>query len=399
MATPIFSTLGNERALASARRALDCYAGTEPGAAGTDRTHDGGPAVLAALAAGAGVAGQGLFDRVLQRWLAGLPDDSRYVGAFEGLAGFVAGLHAAGPLHERLRPLATLVGESLATWSTSGALHTDRVVWADYDLISGPAGVVLCLATADAAVGRAGPAAGHLAALCDRPDLRRLRLNDDGGDPRRSWNVGRVNTGLGHGVTGVAAALRVAVEALPGGERFAAPLRRVCDWLVRESYVDDNGMVCWPPAGLDGQPPSRHPTRRQAWCYGTPGIAWTLWDAGRVLADDRVQDFARQAMRSFCDVFDEGRHLDPEPVDATLGVCHGAAGTLAIADAFARHAALPSAAVLRERLGGYLLDRLTDVDELAVRDLSMLTGAGGILSVLLLDSAADRCWLNQLALR
>ncbi|MHC3388653.1 hypothetical protein ACLQ2E_04235 [Streptomyces lavendulocolor] len=43
-----------------------------------------------------------------------------------------------------------------------------------------------------------------------------------------------------------------------------------------------------------------------------------------------------------------------------LGLCHGAAGVLAVADALARHARLPAAAALAVRLRGRLLDRLPD---------------------------------------
>ncbi len=384
--------------LSAAGTALRRYARADSGHA-TDGTHDAGPALLAALTAQAGLEEPELTRRVLERWLNTQPDGAPHqVGAFGGLAGLFAGLRAAGPLQPPLRPLARLVAESLAAWSSSGALRLDRVGWIDYDLINGPAGVVLCLAGTEHTA-QSLPAARHLAALCDRPDLHRLRLHE-AIDPRSAWNLGRINTGLGHGVAGVAAALRAAAEtATTRPEDFTAPLRHVCDWLVAQSYVDDQGLTTWPPAGLDGTPPSRRPTRRQAWCYGTPGIAWTLWDAGRVLADETLTGFARQAMQSFCEAFDEHRHLDPDPVDAALTVCHGAAGTLALADAFARHASLPAAAALRGRLTAYLTERLPDVKELAMLDLSVLNGATGIFAALLSTAATERPWLAQLALR
>ena len=69
--------------------------------------------------------------------------------------------------------------------------------------------------------------------------------------------------------------------------------------------------------------------RRQAWCYGSPGIAWALWESGRVLGRKDLEAFALDSMASFCAAFDPDFHLDAEPV-ARLGFCHGAAGTLAV---------------------------------------------------------------------
>jgi hypothetical protein len=171
--------------------------------------------------------------------------------------------------------------------------------------------------------------------------------------------------------------------------------------LVGQSYVDDRRLVTWTPAARGGAPP-QGASRRQAWCYGTPGTAWTLWEAGRVLADHDLQLFAVGAMRSFCRAFEVGFYLydsDGGSPGETLAICHGAAGTLAIADAFARHAGMPEAARLADSLEAYLLARLDEVRGLAAVSMGLQAGAGGVLATLVTRQGGDRRWLGLAALR
>lgn len=394
----VLSTAVRSRVESAATAVLETYADAGRGVA-TDDTYDAGPVLLASLAAGFVEAE--LVERVLVRWTSGIPAEVHHLGSFEGLAGLFAGATAIARVHPPFGSLSANVGESLRRLSADQPWRTEGVGWADYDLISGPAGVVLALLA-----GRAGdaawPAARHLIALCDQPDLSALRLTDDANDDRRRWNVGRINTGMGHGLTGVIAALTAigdAASAEPQDEVTVA-LHRLCTWLVAQSYVDTRGLRTWPPAGLDGSPAPLAASSRQAWCYGTPGVAWAVWNAGRVLLDADLQSFAEDAMRSFQAAFDPQFHLDTHPVDANLGLCHGAAGILAVADAFARHAQLPAAGVLRQQLTEFVVQRLAEVEELAGDNLNLLTGAGGILAVLLTTTGdTDRAWLTQIALR
>jgi hypothetical protein len=277
-------------------------------------------------------------------------------------------------------------------WCTSG------VAWVDYDLFRGPAGLVLAGASKTGPTEPFVPAVRHLARLCDDPGLEGLRAGTEISPPS-AFNIGRINTGMGHGVTGVASALRHAVETFEDGSDYCPALRRACAWLVEEAYLADRDFITWPPVGRDGAKASGVFDRRQAWCYGTPGVAWTLWDAGRVLRDPSLQVLGEEAMRSFCRVFDHDFHFPIHDVSEKLAICHGAAGTLAVADAFARHAALPEAAKLRERLEQYLLDRIDQIADIAKTDMTILGGAGGIVSVMLTVHGGARSWLCQIALR
>ena len=135
-------------------------------------------------------------------------------------------------------------------------------------------------------------------------------------------------------------------------EDLKVPLQRACRWLISESYVDDRGLRTWHPAALEGASRPCGASARQAWCYGTPGLAWALWQVGQVLNDQTLCNFAEEAMHSFCDAFDEGVYTDGGPADEALSICHGAAGMLAVADAFALYAGHVQAARLRRAARG-----------------------------------------------
>lgn len=376
---------------------LERYAAGTRGSANVCR-HDSGPMVLAYVANSAGTLPDGLPRRVARRWLDELPERIFAVGAFGGLGGFLAGIRAGIAIDPEFVSLSDHAVDQTRRWLANVRWRSSLVAWDDYDLFRGPSGLLLAGATGHADTTPFLPAAQHLALLCDDPGLERLRAGSEI-DPRSAFNVGKINTGMGHGVTGVISALRHLVETFEDGDDYRSALRRACDWLVEEAYLAAHDFITWPPVGRDGAAVSGLAHRRQAWCYGTPGVAWTLWDAGRVLEDDSLQLLGAEAMRSFCRVFDVDYHIDNHDIGEALAVCHGAAGTLAVADAFARHASLSEAASLRDDLDQYLLDRVDQIAAIAQTDMTMLSGAGGILSVMLTAHGGERSWLPQIALR
>lgn len=360
--------------------------------------HDAGPLVLAAVTASLQPLPAGLPGALARRWLDEVPGRFHAVGSFAGLGAFLAGVRAGDRLVPGLARAAAPLLDGVPAWLDHVRWRSDAVAWRDYDLFQGPAGLVLAGAARPDDTPLVARAARHLATLCADDALTGLRAGTDV-DPRSAFNVGRVNTSLGHGTAGVAAALRHAAEVLDGGADCVPALRRACDWLVEQAFVATDGLVTWPPVGRDGAPAHGPAEHRQAWCYGTPGVSWVLHDAGRVLADDGPQVLGEEAMRSFCRAFEPERYLGGAEPGEHLAVCHGAAGTLAVADAFARHAGLPEAAALRDRLDRYVTDRLAQVADLARTDATLLTGACGVLAVLLTARGGDRWWLPQLALR
>ena len=374
---------------------------------GEDRSHGGGdpgPLVLAALAARSN--GGVIHEQVLERWLEELRELLRSGTLTFGPTGPLAALAVAKPLVPRLGPLGHSLWDQVAEGLPRDCWRTRDVTWLDYDVIRGPAGMLLSLVAsgrldASGAAARrrlAGRCARQLLELCDHEELASFRLGRDHGDERLRWGEGRVNTGLAHGIAGVALALRSALEhRLAPAARTRAALTRLSRWLVAHSYVDRSGLRAWPQANLDGAAPPPQALRPQAWCYGTPGIAWSLWESGRVLGRRELQSFALEAMRSWCvavsPTIDRSANRSEK-----LALCHGVAGNLAIADCFARHARFEPAAKRAGELER-LLAREFDADSSLVRDPSLLDGAPGILAVLLTRRGAPRRWLVPLGLR
>lgn len=385
-----------ERSSALAARVLNGYVTS---ARGTKSIygHDSGPIVLANVAHSVGGISEELVQLVARRWFDELPGSIQSLGSFGGMGGFIAGVRALIAVSDEFVRVSAELTEQTRRMATSFEWRTSDVAWVDYDLFRGPSGLVLAGASKTSPTEPFVPAADHLARLCEDAGLESLRAGREISPPS-AFNIGRINTGMGHGVAGVASALRHAVETFDNGPDYQPALRRACDWLVEQAYLADRDFITWPPVGRDSENPSGVANRRQAWCYGTPGVAWTLWDAGRVLGEPSFQLLGEEAMRSFCRVFDQDCHFAIYKASEELSICHGAAGTLAVADAFARHATLPEADMLRDHLSHYLLARVDEIVDIASSDMSLLGGAAGILSVMLSAHGGSRDWLCQVAL-
>lgn len=185
-----------------------------------------------------------------------------------------------------------------------------------------------------------------------------------------------------------------------------AALRHVARWLIDEAYCDERGILTWSRVGRENHLPVPHTSTRQGWCYGTPGVAWALYELSEALTATGTDDvgahagpLARSAMRSVCQHYDEDFHLGADPVDSRLAICHGAAGVLTITDAFVTHAGLPEAEALRDRLFDFLIARIDAITELGRTDMRLLSGACGTMVVLLTTTGSPRTWLPMIGLR
>jgi len=360
-------------------------------------SRDSGLAVLAALAH---PYEPELAQAALTMWLTGYRLGTQHYGSFvSGLAGFVLGVSTAATVWPELTSLAAISRSRLVAWAAGNPWQTDSVDWADYDLIRGPAGTILQLsADPQCSVADLLPPAEQLVRLSQKPGFDGLRVGVPHPGESRGRNLGRINLGVGHGVPGVLAGLTIAMRHGVVLATTEPTLRAAAHWLIQRSFLDELGACSWPTMYLAGEP-NPAVCQQQVWCYGTPGISWMLWEAGRELGDEQISDFALAAMSSVCRVWDERRYLRNTTPGSHLTMCHGAAGVLAIADAFARHADHADSACLRDRLLGYLAGRMDEVAELAKLDLTMLTGASGVLAALQAVHGGPRGWLIQFGLR
>lgn len=355
----------------------------DAGTAGPDL----GPVVLAALLPDNAVGWAATL-----AWLRAGTRCGHGLGLHGGTSGILAGLRIIAARHPNAVPAAARASASVAAAGTRW--RSTEVGFTDYDVVGGPAGVVLAqlAGTHPVLPSRLAPAVAHLRALAGAEDG--FRIGAHAGHPLVGWTQGGVVTGLAHGVAGPLAALSMAAPHVPG---LAGAVQALAGWLADQRFTGPDGIVSWPQR-VPGLGHEDGPVRRQGWCYGTPGVAWALWAAGRTLVHSGHDSggalclLAEQAMGTLCTGYDPDRHLDYDP----LAVCHGASGVLLVADAFARHAELAPAAALRDELDRYLTARL---DEVANMGADLLSGAGGVLAALLTARGGDRGWLPCLALR
>jgi hypothetical protein len=398
LVTTTFDTV-TDVVLPAATGALAAYAAAERnGRAGWDRPADAGPALLAALVADQQGEVPVSANAALAAWLSDVRAGCTHLGLYNwGLAGIVAGLDAAVRAWPGLARTTERLRSELVERAGRRPWLPAEIGWGDYDLISGPAGITLVLARGQAIPVPDGAAAdAQLTDLAGHDDLAALRLGQFRFEEYRGWNFGRVNTGVAHGVAGVALALCAAADAW--GTRFErmAALDRIGGWLRTEAHRSAYDVVSWHRGERRGNtlwtPPRGLPN---AWCYGAPGISWALWEIARVRADADLRQFAETAFTSYLS------HPKQHDLTGLSGfcMCHGAAGEMMICDAFDRYAGLAAAGERRHLLEQRISARLDPVTAWAARDATVLSGSSGVLAALLTVRGADRGWLAGFGLR
>jgi hypothetical protein len=125
-------------------------------------------------------------------------------------------------------------------------------------------------------------------------------------------------TGIAHGVAGPLATLSAAHAAGWSTTGQAAAISDASRWLL---HCQDSSMS-WPPYITDGDPRVRVPGRRDAWCYGAPGIGRALALAGKALGDEALTTAGQKAIATVAT-----RHPSQWDTDGPT-LCHGTAGIL-----------------------------------------------------------------------
>lgn len=209
--------------------------------------------------------------------------------------------------------------------------------WHVYDAITGLSGIGRILLAALGS-GHSHAAPGLNAALTTLTAM----INNPASSTRPGWWLpqaghpastaappsGAAATGTAHGIAGALALLSVAISAGRAVPGQADASREAARWLLR---FRDPRSGTWPPylSGEELDQLSRQaaaPGRRDAWCYGTPGIAVALTLAGRALADSGLVSIGKDAMTVL-------GHQPAEAWDVTgPTMCHGHAGVLQAAD-------------------------------------------------------------------
>ncbi len=137
------------------------------------------------------------------------------------------------------------------------------------------------------------------------------------------FSKGNFNLGVAHGIPGVLATLVYAWEygiRIDGQEKA---IEKIGDWLIDQSS-DVEGQIFWGDRisfeEYVGEIPKHPHTTRAAWCYGTPGVARILFQAGSKLKNHVWQEIGLKAYKDIFNLDREKWHI-PSPT-----LCHGVAG-------------------------------------------------------------------------
>ena len=263
--------------------------------------------------------------------------NARHVGLFGGLGGVAFAANALSQDGARYRRLLAGLDDVIDTAAIEDAAaiagSPAGQPFHKFDVISGAAGIgAYLLCRRDDAVLRA--VLTGLVALCGEndglPNWHTPPAKITPGTPMADdFPEGVFNCGLSHGIPGPMALLAIAERdgiSVPG-QREA--IERVARWLV-VNRADDEWGPSWPsgvPMSGSVSPPRTH----NAWCYGSSGVARSLWLAGAALDDDFLRALAIEAMAAVCRRPRRARHIDRSP-----GLCHGLAGALQITLRFAQ---------------------------------------------------------------
>lgn len=216
---------------------------------------------------------------------------------------------------------------------------------------------------------------------------------------RHAYPEGHLNCGLAHGIPGPLALLslaRLGAVKVPGIDEA---IDRIARWLSAHSLNDSWGRN-WPSAvplvrgagGLCQGTCEGLEATHAGWCYGSPGVARSLWLAGKARRNAGYRDVAVETMRAVIRRPPDARRL------SSPTLCHGFAGLLCVSLRFRQD--LPERGFTRfarylvrhieqryepESLLGY---RTTEPGGGCIDQAGMLDGAPGVAMALLAAATA-----------
>jgi class I lanthipeptide synthase len=325
----------------------------------------------------------------------------RQPGLISGLAGLAYATRQISNNH-RYQHLLTELQGAIAHGSLAEAARIrgrDGVTVSSFDLISGLSGVLLGLLPTKQQPASSPALPFLVRALCElvlaEGELPAWHtpagmLFDD--DQRAQYPDGNLNFGLAHGAPGILAGLSIAALTGQRAERLEPAIRRLAEWLIDYSR-GGSASPSWPTV----VPLRQHGGRlvpipdcgesRDAWCYGTPGVARALYLAGAAIREPGWQGIAMSAMAG---VF--ARPVAERGIDSPT-FCHGVAGLLQITLRFAHDTGSPMFDRAASQLTDQILDAMDPTRPMAIANIEpgdnpvdqpgLLDGATGVCLALL----------------
>ncbi len=220
----------------------------------------------------------------------------------------------------------------------------------------------------------------------------------------KSKNVqGNFNLGLAHGITGILAFLSIATLRGIMIEGQKKTINLIVKWIRSKSFLL-NSAIRWPYCISFEEEiqniKKQKVEAKDAWCYGVPGIARTLFLAGKALCDEDLKKFAIKTFRGiFLRSKQEWNLLGP-------GLCHGVAGLLLITKEMSKEKECADLISDVEKLHKYLLsfydpkrffgfkaiEQIEPGKYVEIDKIGFLEGSAGILLTLLSISEHNSEW-------
>jgi len=243
-----------------------------------------------------------------------------------------------------LRTLDQAVFAHIRSRSLSQA-DPETLTLADYDLLFGRVGLGVYLFFR-----KQDPEALQLLHLLQR-SLSEIAFSSPTGLPfflspaqvidrdRTRYPDGYTILGIAHGVAGVLLFLALLHREGLQTPEATTTLERLAHWLASQA-MDEGEETTWPAFFSPLQP--REAYAHDSWCYGPPGIAWALWQAGQVLGVPSLQAKALLTLHAVCSRREQQWGLHQ------AGLCHGTGGLLHLLRCFQQVS--PQDALLNETI-------------------------------------------------
>lgn len=202
----------------------------------------------------------------------------------------------------------------------------------------------------------------------------------------KNLKVGYVNLGVAHGIPGILLVLCKSYESGICVQNQLEAIRYLSEYMFN-SCIKNNDEIFWEAQKIVGIDNDKAVPSRDAWCYGTPGVAYSLLVASKILNDNEMCNLAIDSMKSSL------KRLR-EVISPTF--CHGLSGLCCLARKFYEYTNDNYFYEMNMKLLEHMLDLYSDqypfgfidreiekgqlVDK---NEIGLLTGTSGVILTIL----------------
>lgn len=272
-------------------------------------------------------------------------------GLFTGLSGIafvVNTLSKSGTRYQKLiKSLDEQIFSQIDSMLSGYFENSEFIASRHYDVISGISGIgTYLMERADTSEEHRHYLSKIIKALIQKCSSGILSFRTPSEDlpPEQDQNYpdGLVNFGLAHGIPGILAFLSLAKIEGFNEDGLDESIMMLAECIMNTSD-EENGVINWPyfiPLdkiredreetldNIEMKEPHKPFRTRTAWCFGTPGIARSLYLAGKAVSNEVYRDFAHKSILSILKLDDMNMNI------TTPIVCHGQSGLLEIMKEF-----------------------------------------------------------------